>query len=416
MRVAVMLWLAALGLGCEHGLWLAGEAGDGSGVAEDASGVDDGAADVVLPPPPASPPWCPAVAAAHPCRPAALRRVAGEGRVAAVAFLDDGVALLLDSAADRGSFAHSQVALVRHRLDGSDERHEILPEGTEVGAAWTGTEFGVVVPPRSGGDATYLRVGLDGAVTGLPIGRRLCEELTWTGVDFRCLVTTTADVTWETLSLAGEASDYHQYSGGWVRNAAWGPDGPGVLSAGAGDWQFLRLAADGTPASPITRVADERWVGDSLLVAHGRDFLALFLRNTEDWGTGLVVAMGIAADGMVPRRPVVVDTIGSRSHVPSWGPVQFAASAAVEDTVVAYRGLELPAVEEDPTVARLTFRAITDDGLLGERAELSPTTDDNFAREWVTVARAGTGLVVSRSHSRTGAPRLVLDVWIGCCE
>ncbi|MBI5489999.1 MAG: hypothetical protein HY905_21880 [Deltaproteobacteria bacterium] len=425
MKVAVVVWLLVLGTGCEHGLWLAGDAGEGSPDARDEAGDapdegDDGrdADDADAPPPPASPPWCPAEATSRPCRPALLRQAAGDGRVAAAGFLDDGVALLVDSsAATTGPTAGSQVALLRLRLDGRDERHDVWARGTEVGAGWTGTEFGVVVPATASDDGIYLRVGPDGDATSVPVGRRLCEELAWTGDTYRCVVTTTADVTWETLSLEGIPADRHQYDDCWVRSSAWGAEGPGILCSDAGDWEFVRLAADGPPAIPRTRIGGAFSVGDSLLVSHGRGFLALFLRGGYPSGDAeLVVAMGINPDGSVPHRPVIVDTIRARSHMPSWGPVQFAASAAGDDTVVAYRHLEPTAIEGDPSLARLYFRAITDDGDLGERSELPPTTDDDFMREWVVVARSGTGLVVARSHSRSTGGPLGLDVWIGCCE
>ena len=147
----------------------------------------------------------------------------------------------------------------------------------------------------------------------------------------------------------------------------------------------------------------------------GTGFLALFLRSNES-SSQVVAAMGINADGSVPRRPVVVDTISGRGHIPSWGPVQLAAAAEEDDAVIAYRAVEHGPSEDDPTYARPYFRALSADGTRGERSELPGTTDDNFVREWITVTRSGTGLVVTRAHSRPDEDSMALDVWIGCCE
>jgi hypothetical protein len=416
MRSAMMVLLPVLA-GCVGGVRLAGDADEAPDAHEAAT------EDVPPPPPTVSPRWCPAVAADRPCRPVERARFAAEGRIAALGFLDDGVVALV---ARRQGGAHSgSIDLLRLGVDGGLEQRGLRSLDTELTAAWTGDGFAATMPGRIGEAATWLRILPDGTVAWSASGNWFCEDLAWTGTDFRCLTATTRDLSWWTVADDGRVSNAHEYDvDNFLRTTTWSERGPALLYGPSGE-TFLQLDGAGAVVGGPTTIIRGNFA-DVLLAAGRSDFVVLGLIGRWDLGSaGLhepwrwvdVVVGRVDSAGRMRHRPVFVARAATDTHEPSWGPTHFGAAAGDDDAVVVWRTVVPHADDEPlPDVAHPMFRVVTADGLLGDPVELSPTDDDDWLEERFFLQRAGTGLVVARSHSGSAGLVPALEVWLGCCE
>jgi hypothetical protein len=355
-----------------------------------------------------------------------------EGRPAAVGFVDDGAYALVAWSPTGASEHGSRVDLVRVALSGEVERTEVMVGADGLAAAWTGEEFVAVVGESGERDAAWLRVAPDGTATSAPTDARICEELAPTGAGHACLTATTRDASWLVLDDDGRASHTASYAvDGFLRAAVWSAGGPGLLFTSGEDetygLAFLRLDAGGTVAAG-PRLISPAGLADMLLLAAPRGYLGLALTygsSSDDvpsptgrrWSAVRLALVFLEPDGTMVYRPVEVGRFVTNGHVPSWGPTHFAAAAAIDDVVVAWRHVDVHADDPGtPERSVLRFQSATPESELGGVIELEPTTDDDFMVEQILVVRAGTGLAVARSHSRAGDLPLALDLWLGCCE
>jgi hypothetical protein len=427
VRTTVPAWLVLAALGCVGGVRLEG---DGEDALPDSTAPE--VLDVPVLPPPESPAWCPETAASAPCRLVERTRVRLEGRIAALGFVDDGAYALVAWSPASGSDRGSRVELLHVTLAGDSERTAVELRSTGLAAVWLGDGFAAFVGESSTEDAMWARVGLDGTATTGSTGARICEALVPTAAGYRCVTASTRDVQWLTLDDEGVARDARSHTvDGFLRTAAWGAAGPGVLYTSGRDeptgLSFLYLDAAGTVVGGPHLVSPDS-VDDMLLAPSPRGFLGLavlWVRAGEEtpsptgrrWGLYRLVLMHFEPDGSLVWRPVEVAHFRTNGHVASWGPTHFAVAAGSDDAVVAWRHVEVrPDDPIAPERSLLRFRAVTPEGAAGDTVELEPTTDDDFITERIDVLRAGTGVAVARSRSRSGERPLGLDLWLGCCE